>query len=195
MVCLGENIESRYSNERYCSYYGLIFIIWKYNAVNKNWMWPQNWLRQSGNVFVFTFTKHLLKRWDVLHIKCLVEKVINHIVLMGPIGLNVKQVKQKPLKVCITSKVIGFLEFYIFPNMNILYEQSCLPSTLLLGSTQFCLFWKGISLRTAWVCLAFYLKPPLLDSLHHMVITSFYTNWSIWIQLEKGRDGVKLGWG
>ena len=46
--------------------------------------------------------------------------------------------------------------------------------------------------RTSWVCLALYLKSPLLDSLLHMVITSFYTNWSIWIQLEKGQDAEKL---
>ena len=56
--------------------------------------------------FVFTFIKHLFKRRDVLHIKFLVEKVINYIVLMGTIRYNVKQVKQKPLKVCITCEKI-----------------------------------------------------------------------------------------
>ena len=39
--------------------------------------------RQTCNVFVFTFIKHLIKRKDVLHIGCLVEKVINHIALIG----------------------------------------------------------------------------------------------------------------
>ena len=51
---------------------------------------------------------------------------------------------------------------------------------------------EGILLRTAWVCLASYLKPPLLDGLYHIVITRFYTNSSIWIQLEKGQDDIKL---
>ena len=32
----------------------------------------------------------------------------------------------------------------------------------------------------------------LLDSLHHMVITRFYTNWSILIKLEKAWDAIKL---
>ena len=36
---------------------------------------------------------------------------------------NLKQVKQKPLEVCVIGKVVGCLEFYIFPgykNINIL---------------------------------------------------------------------------
>ena len=37
---------------------------------------------KAYNVFFFTFIKHLFKRRDVLHIGCLVEKVINHIVLI-----------------------------------------------------------------------------------------------------------------
>ena len=111
---------SRYSNECNCSYYRLIVITWKYNAMNKSWLWPQNWLRQTCNVFAFTFIKHLLKRRDVLHIKCSVEKVINHIALIWTIRFNVKQLKQKPLKVFITWKVIGFLGFYSFPNINML---------------------------------------------------------------------------
>ena len=72
--------------------------------MNKSQLWSQNWLRQTCNVFVFI--KHLFKRRDVLHIKFLVEKVINYIVLMGTIRYNVKQVKQKPLKVCITCEKI-----------------------------------------------------------------------------------------
>ena len=49
--------------------------------------------------------------------------VINHIVLIRTIKFNVKEVMQKPLKVCITWKVVGFWEFYIFPgyeNVNML---------------------------------------------------------------------------
>ena len=62
------------------------------------------------------FIKHLFKRMDVLHTECLVEKVINHIVLISTIRFNVKQAKQKkPLKICITWRVAGFLKFYIFP--------------------------------------------------------------------------------
>ena len=37
--------------------------------------------------------------------------------------MNVKQVKQEPLEVCVTWKVVGFLEFHIFPgykNINML---------------------------------------------------------------------------
>ena len=43
---------------------------------------------------------------------------------MNNFKFNPKQVKQKPVEVCITWKVIGFLEFYIFPgykNINRLY--------------------------------------------------------------------------
>ena len=61
---------------------------------------------------------------DVLLIGCLVEKVINHIVLIRTIEFNLKQVKQRPVEVCITWKVIWFLEFYIFlgfKNINRLY--------------------------------------------------------------------------
>ena len=115
-LCLGENIECNYSNECNCSYYGLIFITWKYNSINKSWLWLQNWLRQTCNFFVFTFIKHLFKWRNVLHIEWFVEKVINHIVLMWTIKFNVKQVKQKPLKVCITWKVVGFWEFCMFPS-------------------------------------------------------------------------------
>ena len=81
-------------------------ITWKYNALNKSWLWLQNWLRQTCNVFVFTFMKHLLKRRNVLHIECLVEKTINHLVLIWTIKFNVKQVKNY-LEVCITWKVAG----------------------------------------------------------------------------------------
>ena len=34
-----ENKEYRYSNECNCSYYGLVFIPWKYNAMSKSWLW------------------------------------------------------------------------------------------------------------------------------------------------------------
>ena len=62
-----------------------MFITWKYNTMNKSQLRFQNWLRQICNVFVFTFIKHLFKWRDVLHIGCLVEKVINHIVLIWTI--------------------------------------------------------------------------------------------------------------
>ena len=65
--------------------------------------------------FFFTFIKHLYKQNDVLNIGCLLEKVINHIVLIWTIEFDLKQVNQKPVEICITWKVIGFLEFYIFP--------------------------------------------------------------------------------
>ena len=92
-----------------------MFINWKYTTMNKSRIWSQNWLRQTCNVFIFTFIKHLFKRRDVFHIRCLVEKVINHIVLTWTINFNVKQVKQKHLELCITWKVVGVLEFHIIP--------------------------------------------------------------------------------
>ena len=79
-------------------------------------MCSQNWLRQTCNVFVFNFIEHLFKRSIVLHTGCLVEKVINHIVSIWTIKFTVDQVKQKPLEVSITWKVVGFLELYIYPD-------------------------------------------------------------------------------
>ena len=111
----GENKECRFSIECNCSYYGLVFITWKYNAMNKRWLLLQNWLKQTCNAFVFTFNKHPFKRKNVLHVQCFVEKVISHIVLIRTTRFNVKQVKQKPLNVFITWKVERFLKFYIFP--------------------------------------------------------------------------------
>ena len=70
------------------------------------------------------YLEHLFKQRDVLHIGYFVEKKMkNHTVLIQTIKFNVKQVKQKPLEVCITWKVAGCLEFYIFPgykNINLL---------------------------------------------------------------------------
>ena len=65
--------------------------------------------------FCLYFIRHLLKRRDVLQIGCSIEKVIGHIILIWTIKFNVKHVKQNPLEVCITWKVVRFLEFYIFP--------------------------------------------------------------------------------
>ena len=108
-----------------------MFITLKYNTMNKSLLLSQNSLRQTYNVFAFTFIKHLFKQRDVLHIGCLVEmfigclvQVINRTVLIWTIKFNLKQVKQKPVEVCITWKVKEFLEFYIFPgykNINRLY--------------------------------------------------------------------------
>ena len=90
--------------------------------MNESQLWVQNWLKQICNGF-FTFVKHLLKQRDILPIGCLVEKLINHIALIETIKFNNKQVKQKPLDVSIIWKVVGCLEFYIFPgykNINML---------------------------------------------------------------------------
>ena len=43
------------------------------------------WPRQTCNLFLCTFIKHLFKRRNVLHIGCLVEKLKNHIVLIWTI--------------------------------------------------------------------------------------------------------------
>ena len=87
-----------------------MFITCIYYTMNKSQLRLQNWLRQTCNVFVVTF-----KQRAVLHIGCLVEKKINHIVLLWTIKFNVQHIKQKPLEVCITWKNVGFLELYIFP--------------------------------------------------------------------------------
>ena len=104
-LCLGEKIEYRYSNEFNSSYYGLIITTWKYNAMNRSWVWSQNWLEQVCNIFAFTFIKHLFKRRDAFHIEYLLEKVMNHIVLIRTIRFNVKQVKKKSLKVILPGKL------------------------------------------------------------------------------------------
>ena len=38
-----------------CSYrcYGLMYITWKYNSINKSRLWSKNWLRQTYNVAMF----------------------------------------------------------------------------------------------------------------------------------------------
>ena len=55
--------------------------------------------------------KHLFKRRNILHMECLAEKVINHTVFTWTNRFIVKQVKQRPLKVCFTWKVVRFLKF------------------------------------------------------------------------------------
>ena len=62
------------ANKCSSSWYGLMVITWKYNTMIKSRLWSQSWLRQTCNVFLFTFIKHLFKRRDVLHIGCLVKK-------------------------------------------------------------------------------------------------------------------------
>ena len=84
--------------------------------------------------------------------------MINHIVLILTIKFNLKHVKQKPLEVCITQKVVGFLKFYIFAG----YKNINMLLVILFTITS--------------LSLVVYLKPPLLNSLHQMVITGFYTN-------------------
>ena len=91
-------------------------------STKKSRLWSQNSLRLTCKVFVFI--KHLFKRRDVLHIGCLAEKVINHIVFIWTTKFNLKQVKQKPVEVCIAWIVKIFLEFYIFlgnKNINRIY--------------------------------------------------------------------------
>ena len=58
---------------------------------------------------------------DVLHVQCFVEKMINPIVLIWTISFNVKKVKQKPLKVCITWKIVGFSLFHT-KNINMVLK-------------------------------------------------------------------------
>ena len=112
------------ANKCNCSWYGLMFITWKHNTMSKNQVWSQNWLRHTCNVFVFTFIQHLFKGRDVLHIGCLVEKNDKpQSFSFNTNKFNLKQVKQKPLEVCVIGKVVGCLEFYIFAgykNINIL---------------------------------------------------------------------------
>ena len=117
-LCFSHNIESRYSNEWNCRYYGLVFITWKYTAMNKSWLWPQNWLRQTCNVFAFTFIKYLFEQTDVLHFAYWMLSRKRNKPHSLNIRFNVKQVKQKPLKVCITWKVVEFWSFTSFQTKN-----------------------------------------------------------------------------
>ena len=98
LLVFGENIGCRCSNECNSSYYWLStwLITWKYNAVNKSWL-----------VAAFLVLRLLNTCW--------VEKVINRIVLIWTIKFNFKQLQQWSLKFCINWKVVGFLEFHIFP--------------------------------------------------------------------------------
>ena len=118
------------ANKCSSSWYGLMVITWKYNTMIKSWLWSQSWLRQTCNVFLFTFIKHLFKRRDVLHIGCLVKKkkkMMYHIVLIRTIRFSVEQVKQKPLGVFITWKVhlsrIQKQYAYSNPYSNPVYHQ------------------------------------------------------------------------
>ena len=77
---LGRSAKSPAANKCNCSGCGLMFITWKYNTTSQ--LLSLNLLRQTCNVFTFNFIKLLLKQRDVLHIGCLVEKVINHIILI-----------------------------------------------------------------------------------------------------------------
>ena len=136
-LCLGENVECRYSSECHCSYYGLIFVTWKYNAMNKSWLLPQNWLRPAMFLSLplcKTYSNGGMIKWFV-------EQVINHI---WAIRFNVKQAKQKPLKVCITWKVVRFLEFISFQvkknNMLQVILFTILFFVYLVVHSFFCLF-------------------------------------------------------
>ena len=60
-------------------------------------------------------------------------------VFIFKIRFNGMQIKQKSLEVCITWKVVVFLEFYIFPGYKN-NKYSCLPSTWLPSRALFCLF-------------------------------------------------------
>ena len=83
---LERSAKSPVANKCNCSWCGLMFITWKYNTMSR--LLSLNSLRQTCNVFTFNFIKLLLKRRDVLHIGCLVEKVINHIILIWTLKLN-----------------------------------------------------------------------------------------------------------
>ena len=71
----------------------------------------------NADLHFFTFIKYLFTQRDLLHTGWLVEKMINHVAVIWTIKFNVKQVKEKPLKVRITWKFARCLEFYIFPKI------------------------------------------------------------------------------
>ena len=106
--CLGENIECRYSNERNCSYYGLLFYYLEIKCNEQGLTVAAGLTEADLQWFCLYFIKHLFKGGDVLHIECLVEQVINLIVLIWIIRFNVKQVKQKPLKKYFTENCLSF---------------------------------------------------------------------------------------
>ena len=132
-----------------------------------------------------------------MHIGCLVEKVLNHIVFIWAIRFIVKLVKQISLEVFITRKVVGFcailhlfrLQKHQHASHNTVYHRHFYSVLHNLTFSK-----RKTSLKTSWVSLTLYLKPPLLNSLHQMVIIGFLEQ-CIWIQLEKGWDAVKLGVG
>ena len=75
--------------------------------MNKSWLYSQ---LKTCIVFVFNFVKHLFKQRDVLHIECLVEKMINHIVLIWTRKCNVKQVKYQSLYYLESCRLFGILD-------------------------------------------------------------------------------------
>ena len=74
----------------------------------------QNWTRQTCNVFVFTCIKHLFKWRDVLHIECLEEKMINHIVLYEQLSLMLSWSNWSLSKFVLPGKLKDFWNFKSF---------------------------------------------------------------------------------
>ena len=86
----------------------------------------------------------------------------------------------KSLKVCITWKVVGLLEFYVFrgyKNINMLlvivYNQHVYLVIHSFVFSKELFYWELPELALPYTS-----KSPLLDGLHHMVFTGFYTNWN-----------------
>ena len=59
--------------------------------------------------------------------------MLNHKVLVRTIKFNVKQVTQNPLEVCMALKVVGCLEFYLFPG----YENTNMLLVILFTTNTF----------------------------------------------------------
>ena len=113
------------ANECNYLYYGLMFISWKYNRMNKSRLWSKNWVRKTCNVALF-LSLSLLNTCSNREMFWILD-VTHHIVLIWTIKFSFKQVKQRPLKVCIAWKVVGFLEFHIFTG----YKNISMPRVIL----------------------------------------------------------------
>ena len=82
--------------------------------MNKSQLWSQNSLRQTCNVFCLYLYQAPVQAEGCFAYWMLGRK-IDKSHSFNTNNFNLKQVKSKPVEVCITWKVIGFLEFYIFP--------------------------------------------------------------------------------
>ena len=103
---------------------------------------------------------------------------------------NLKQVKQKPLEVCVIGKVVGCLEFYIFPgykNINILlvilFTINIFTQYYTVLSFLKRYFIENYLIQSCLILKTTTPQQPLSDG-HKKALYELKS--CIWIQLEKG---------